>query len=515
ATESLEAKFRQKFGDLWTNSSATLDSTRYTKTETNQAIAEESKIIKAAISSSGGDNIIKNGDFSSPLGTLNWRQNSAVAGNLLEVYKDSKGATWGHFKSTDTTTYFKGFIETLTLADGLEMNQKYTLSFKAMSLTAAQTQILLIIHRRDSSGSNNQIGTTWNNISTDKETLCTYTFDTNIINLQHINLILYSQVGFAPDFLIREVQLEKGELATGFRKNPRELIKDLEANASAIEGTKADVQKNGEKITSLAENYATLKSTVDNNKTAVDGKFQEINSTISDNQQNTTQSINNLESSYKQLNQDLGQVFNYRVYSCGWNGFFTGIKNLKGEIKSVASARGFSVHVLAADGSIASSTRYDTYAAVANATAMSNAIAAIPNDTFVIVTNYDSIGVNLAPVKNALISLGANPFTLDQIKGRDAYILVGQKGIGSGRGIELHATPDTGPNGAKQIMLAVQVVSGIPIGLANNSGNLQKVLENHAQILQEKITRSDAKEVFAEEIKVFKAQLDTLRYSEE
>ncbi|MCT9561469.1 DUF1983 domain-containing protein [Acinetobacter baumannii] len=515
ATESLEAKFRQKFGDLWTNSSATLDSTRYTKTETNQAIAEESKIIKAAISSSGGDNIIKNGDFSSPLGTLNWRQNSAVAGNLLEVYKDSKGATWGHFKSTDTTTYFKGFIETLTLADGLEMNQKYTLSFKAMSLTAAQTQILLIIHRRDSSGSNNQIGTTWNNISTDKETLCTYTFDTNIINLQHINLILYSKVGFAPDFLIREVQLEKGELATGFRKNPRELIKDLEANASAIEGTKADVQKNGEKITSLAENYATLKSTVDNNKTAVDGKFQEINSTISDNQQNTTQSINNLESSYKQLNQDLGQVFNYRVYSCGWNGFFTGIKNLKGEIKSVASARGFSVHVLAADGSIASSTRYDTYAAVANATAMSNAIAAIPNDTFVIVTNYDSIGVNLAPVKNALISLGANPFTLDQITGRDAYILVGQKGIGSGRGIELHATPDTGPNGAKQIMLAVQVVSGIPIGLANNSGNLQKVLENHAQILQEKITRSDAKEVFAEEIKVFKAQLDTLRYSEE
>ncbi|EMJ2431981.1 TPA: DUF1983 domain-containing protein [Acinetobacter baumannii] len=515
ATESLEAKFRQKFGDLWTNSSATLDSTRYTKTETNQAIAEESKIIKAAISTSGGDNIIKNGDFSSPLGTLNWRQNSAVAGNLLEVYKDSKGATWGHFKSTDTTTYFKGFIETLTLADGLEMNQKYTLSFKAMSLTAAQTQILLIIHRRDSSGSNNQIGTTWNNISTDKETLCTYTFDTNIINLQHINLILYSQVGFAPDFLIREVQLEKGELATGFRKNPRELIKDLEANASAIEGTKADVQKNGEKITSLAENYATLKSTVDNNKTAVDGKFQEINSTISDNQQNTTQSINNLESSYKQLNQDLGQVFNYRVYSCGWNGFFTGIKNLKGEIKSVASARGFSVHVLAADGSVASSTRYDTYAAVANATAMSNAIAAIPNDTFVIVTNYDSIGVNLAPVKNALISLGANPFTLDQITGRDAYILVGQKGIGSGRGIELHATPDTGPNGAKQIMLAVQVVSGIPIGLANNSGNLQKVLENHAQILQEKITRSDAKEVFAEEIKVFKAQLDTLRYSEE
>ncbi|MDR8311133.1 hypothetical protein FPK86_25795, partial [Acinetobacter baumannii] len=77
------------------------------------------------------------------------------------------------------------------------------------------------------------------------------------------------------------VQIEKGELATGFRKNPRELVKGLEANALAIEGTKADVQKNGEKISSLAENYATLKSTVENNKTSVDGKFQEINTTIS------------------------------------------------------------------------------------------------------------------------------------------------------------------------------------------------------------------------------------------
>ncbi|VCW82253.1 hypothetical protein BANRA_02545 [Acinetobacter baumannii] len=513
ATETLEAKFRQKFGDLWTNSSATLDSTRYTKTETNQAIAEESKIIKAAISSSGGDNIIKNGDFTQPFALSNWRINSNVAGSIMEVYKDQNGANWGRFSSTNTTTAFKGFFEQLTSEDGLEINQTYTLSFKAKSLTPAQTSLLLIIHRFDGT-SNNQLGSSWQ-INTDKETLCIFTFNTNVANLKNINIILYALTGFAPDFAIREVQIEKGELATGFRKNPRELVKALEANASAIEGTKADVQKNGEKITSLAENYATLKSTVDNNKTAVDGKFQEINSTISDNQQNTTQSINNLESSYKQLNQDLGQVFNYRVYSCGWNGFFTGIKNLKGEIKSVASARGFSVHVLAADGSIASSTRYDTYAAVANSTAMSNAIAAIPNDTFVIVTNYDSIGVNLAPVKNALISLGANPFTLDQITGRDAYILVGQKGIGSGRGIELHATPDTGPNGAKQIMLAVQVVSGIPIGLANNSGNLQKVLENHAQILQEKITRSDAKEVFAEEIKVFKAQLDTLRYSEE
>ncbi|ENZ9379638.1 interleukin-like EMT inducer domain-containing protein [Acinetobacter baumannii] len=473
ATDALEAKFKQKFGNLWTDSSATLDSTRYTKAETNKAIAEESKILKATISSSGGDNLIKNGDFYAPFSISNWRQNAGVEGNVLEVFKDAYGANWGRFRSTNSSTYFKGFIESITIADGLEINQTYTLSLKAKALTAAQKTLLLIIHRYDGTG-NNQVVNEWN-IATDKEVLCTYTFDTNINNLQYINIILCAQVGYAPDFLIREVQLEKGELATGFRKNPREIEKGLEANSLAITGTKTDVQKNLEKIQVLTENYTTLKSTVDTNKLTVDGKFQEINSTISDNQQNITQSINSLDSNYKQLNQDLGQVFNYRVYSSGWNNDFTGIKNLKGETISVASNRGFSVHVLAADGSIATSTRYDTYADPANAVAMSNAIQSLPQNTFVIITNYDYIAMNLNSVKPALLSLGANQFTLDQITGRDAYILIGQKGIGAGRGIELHATPDSGLNGAKQIMVAVQVVSGIPLGLANNSGNLQKV----------------------------------------
>ena len=433
ATDELEAKFKQKFGNLWTDSSATLDSTRYTKAETNKAIAEESKILKATISSSGGDNLIKNGDFYAPFSISNWRQNAVVEGNVLEVFKDAYGANWGRFRSTNSSTYFKGFIESITIADGLEINQTYTLSLKAKALTAAQKTLLLIIHRYDGS-SNNQVVNEWN-IATDKEVLCTYTFDTNINNLQYINIILCAQVGYAPDFLIREVQLEKGELATGFRKNPREIEKGLEANSLAITGTKTDVQKNLEKIQVLTENYTTLKSTVDTNKLTVDGKFQEINSTISDNQQNITQSINSLDSNYKQLNQDLGQVFNYRVYSSGWNNDFTGIKNLKGETISVASNRGFSVHVLAADGSIATSTRYDTYGDPANAVAMSNAINEIPKDTFVIITNYDYIAMNLNTVKAALLSLGANQFTLDQITGRDAYILIGQKGIGAGRGM--------------------------------------------------------------------------------
>lgn len=511
-TEGLEAKFRNKFGDLWSNNSATLDSTRYTKTETNQAIAEESKILRAVISSSGGDNIVKNGDFLGPLET-SWRQNALAETNILAVFKDAYGKTWGRFKSSNTSAMFKGIIQSISIEEGLDLNQKYTLSFKAKSLAVAQKQLSLIIHRYNVI-SNNQLVYGWN-ISTDKEEQCSFTFDTNVENLKYINLIFYADTGFAPDFLIREVQIEKGELATGFRKNPRELEKGLEANADALAGTKVDVKNNGEKIVALTENFTDLKSSVDNNKQAVDGKFQEINTTISNNLQNTTQSINNLESSYKQLNQDLGQVFNYRIYSSGWNNEFTGIKNLKGETQSVFSNRGFSVHVLAADGSIATSTRYDTYGDPENAVAMRNAINEIPKDTFVIITNYDYIAMNLNTVKAALLSLGANQFTLDQITGRDAYILIGQKGIGAGRGIELHATPDSGLNGAKQIMIAVQVVSGIPIGLANNSGNLQKVLENHAQILQQKISRSDAKEVFAEEIKTYSAKLDSLRYAEE
>ncbi|MDR8444102.1 hypothetical protein FPK32_21930, partial [Acinetobacter baumannii] len=103
----------------------------------------------------------------------------------MEVYKDQNGANWGRFSSTNTTTAFKGFFEQLTSEDGLEINQTYTLSFKAKSLTAAQTSLLLIIHRFDGT-SNNQLGSSWQ-INTDKETLCTFTFNTNVANLKNIN----------------------------------------------------------------------------------------------------------------------------------------------------------------------------------------------------------------------------------------------------------------------------------------------------------------------------------------
>lgn len=222
ATDAMESKFKQKFGNLWTDSTATLDSTRYTKSETDRAIADESKTLKAALSLSGGDNIIKNGDFSKPLDGTNWRQNEVIAGNTFEIFKDANGATYGRFASSNTTTMFKGVVEQITLADGLELDQTYTLSFKAKSLTAAQISLLLIIHRYDGS-SNNQLHSSWQ-LYTDKETICTYTFKTNVANLRSINIILYAPTGIAPDFLIREVQIEKGELATGFRVNPRELI---------------------------------------------------------------------------------------------------------------------------------------------------------------------------------------------------------------------------------------------------------------------------------------------------
>lgn len=307
ATEAMEAKFKQKFGNMWTDSTATLDSTRYTKAETNQAITDESKSLKASISSSGGDNIIKNGDFLAPMGSLNWRQNAAVAGSTLEVYRDSNGLSWGRFRSTNTTTYFKGFIQTITLDDGLEANQKYTLSFKAKSMTAAQTQILLIIHRHDVAGSNNQIGFSWSNIPTDREVLCTYTFDTSIVNLQYINLILYAQIGLAPDFLIREVQIEKGELATGFRVNPRELKNVVSANAETLTGTRLDVQKNADGIKTLTEDYKILKSDLGDEAagTGVKGQIKQINTIFTDPNSTLNQSLSELNSKYGTVKKDL------------------------------------------------------------------------------------------------------------------------------------------------------------------------------------------------------------------
>ncbi|MFY7027088.1 phage tail tip fiber protein [Acinetobacter baumannii] len=305
ATEAMESKFKQKFGNMWTDSNATLDSTRYTKAETNQAITDESKALKASISSSGGDNIIKNGDFSAPFALSNWRINSNVVGSMIERYTDANGTTWGRFSSTNTTTAFKGFIEQLFLADGLELNQTYTLSFKAKSLTAAQSALFLIIHRSDGS-SNNQLSKSWP-IYTDQETLCTYTFNTNIANLRNINIILYAAIGFAPDFLIREVQLEKGDLATGFRVNPRELKDVVALNAEKLEGTRLDVQKNADGIKSLTEDYKILKSDLGDEAagTGIKGQIKQINTIFTDPKSTLNQSLSELNSKYGNVKQDL------------------------------------------------------------------------------------------------------------------------------------------------------------------------------------------------------------------
>lgn len=305
ATEAMEAKFKQKFGNMWTDSTATLDSTRYTKAETNQAITDESKSLKASISTSGGDNIIKNGDFSAPFALSNWRINSNVVGSNIEIYKDANGTTWGRFNSTNTTTAFKGFFEQLLLSDGLELNQTYTLSFKAKSMTAAQTALLLIVHRFDGA-SNNQLGNSWP-IYTDKEVLCTYTFNTNVTNLKNINIILYAAVGFTPDFLIREVQLEKGELATGFRVNPRELKDVVSANAEKLEGTRLDVQKNADGIKTLTEDYKVLKSELGDEAagTGVKGQIKQINTIFTDPNSTLNQSLSELNSKYGNVKKDL------------------------------------------------------------------------------------------------------------------------------------------------------------------------------------------------------------------
>ncbi|MDC4361046.1 hypothetical protein NQ651_17835, partial [Acinetobacter baumannii] len=189
----------------------------------------------------------------------------------------------------------------------LEANQKYTLSFKAKSMTAAQTQILLIFHRRDAAGSNNQIGFSWSNIPTDKEVLCTYTFDTNIVNLQYINLILYAQIGLAPDFLIREVQIEKGELATGFRVNPRELKNVVSANAETLTGTRLDVQKNADGIKTLTEDYKILKSDLGDEAagTGIKGQIKQINTIFTDPNSTLNQSLSELNSKYGNVKKDL------------------------------------------------------------------------------------------------------------------------------------------------------------------------------------------------------------------
>ena len=76
---------------------------------------------------------------------------------------------------------------------------------------------------------------------------------------------------------------------------------------------------------------------------------------------------------------------------------------------------------------------YDVYAGGSNYTNFVNALNAIDTNYIIVVISYDAIGIDTATA-NALAAYGGSGMTCTAT--RRSYVLIGQKGIGKGNGLE-------------------------------------------------------------------------------
>lgn len=222
---------------------AQIDAAYKTQAGVDGAIAQEIKTLSASI---GSDNIVTNGNFSNLTGGLyGWRNNS---GTSISAYKDANSKTWCLINSTDTTTAFKGLIQTITSAGNelLLSNTKYTLSFLAQGLDANNKTVQLIVHRINSANTNTQTSANFT-INNTSPVRCTFTF-TTIADLKHINIIIYSPTGYAPNLIVTDVMLQQGEVATAFVKSATELQAQTQVVNEAVSGPDGILAKYAVKV---------------------------------------------------------------------------------------------------------------------------------------------------------------------------------------------------------------------------------------------------------------------------
>lgn len=210
--------------------------TSIAQTASQTAVESYAGTVTEIFSKSGSNNYVINGDFRD--GLNGWNKNSAATSTLENYNWVAYNKRWGRYYSTDTTTLYKGIIQTLTVSNnGVKAQQEYTLSFDLHG-NAAQIgkPIRIILHLNDGSSNNQGGGGPF--VATANTTRHTLTFTTPP-NLVYINLIFYVETGYAPDFFITNVQLEEGPTATAFRLNSVQLESSIKIQAESIDGVKS------------------------------------------------------------------------------------------------------------------------------------------------------------------------------------------------------------------------------------------------------------------------------------
>ncbi|EOD6067747.1 interleukin-like EMT inducer domain-containing protein [Acinetobacter baumannii] len=380
----------------------------YNKTQTDEAIAASVDEFNANLKV-GGTNLIKNSNFANKL--VYWN----AWGNATREVVTIGMKTWLHLAATGTE-YFKGISQSNVV--GFEPNRDYVISFDAYAVVGDAVRVL--IHQSGNGNNDPQLSL----VTKITKTADRYSIkfkSANVDTKTVFNIHISGENAKPYDIYITNIKLELGNTATAWSEATQDTLNAASANATKYTDAAVEV---------------------------VDGKLRTTATDLT------------------KLKSILGDVQNYTLSSAGLGAGWGGIKDLSGKVLGTTS-RGFALTVFKGNA-IASHTSYDTYGSAAAATNFVNAVNALPDGTYVAVTTYDAIGLNIATVIPALVSLGGSAATLKQSVGRDAYILVGRKGLGEGQGTELFNKAN-GSVGGKQLDYLLQMVNGIPAGLGSSA----------------------------------------------
>ncbi|EPX6842835.1 interleukin-like EMT inducer domain-containing protein [Acinetobacter baumannii] len=380
----------------------------YNKAQTDEAIAASVDEFNINLKV-GGTNLIKNSNFANKL--VYWNAWGTATREVVTIGMK----TWLHLAATGTE-YFKGISQSNVV--GFEPNRDYVISFDAYAVVGDAVRVL--IHQSGNGNNDPQLSL----VTKVTKTAARYSIkfkSANVDTKTVFNIHISGENAKPYDIYITNIKLELGNTATAWSEATQDTLNAASANATKY--TDAAVEVVDGKLRTTATDLIKLKSI-------------------------------------------LGDVQNYTLSSAGLGAGWGGIKDLSGKVLGTTS-RGFALTVFKGNA-IASHTSYDTYGSAAAATNFVNAVNALADGTYVAVTTYDAIGLNIATVIPALVSLGGSAATLKQSVGRDAYILVGRKGLGEGQGTELFNKAN-GNVGGKQLDYLLQMVNGIPAGLGSSA----------------------------------------------
>ncbi|WP_312946306.1 DUF1983 domain-containing protein [Superficieibacter sp.] len=143
-----------------------------------------------------------------------------------------------------------------------------------------------------------------------------------------------------------------------------------------------------------------------------------------------------------------------------------------------------------ADGSTGlTRSNYDLYGnAAAASAAFNDAVAALPNGTYVAVTTYDEPNGSKSRIYDAIESLGGSREAMDTMVSRSAYILLGCKGIGKGNGQEL--VSPVGGSADARVSAAIEFINGTMVGLGAGASAIANANASATSALDAKVTQN-------------------------